>query len=181
MKSNQQNILHYFPYLMLFILTSLFVLSCKSQTKDEAQIKPNIIYILADDLGYGDVSAYNPDSKIKTPHIDQLAAQGMKFTDAHSPSSVCTPTRYGILTGRYCWRTNLPKGVLRGYGRALIEKDRTTVASLLKENGYTTGIVGKWHLGLDWVLKPEYKDSINATSAAINEYGMVTQMNGYQV
>ena len=136
--------------------------------------KPNIIYILADDLGYGDVSIYNNQSKIKTHNIDQLASEGMRFTDAHSPSSVCTPTRYGLLTGRYCWRSKLPQGVLRGYGKALLEKDRTTVASLLKQNGYTTGVIGKWHLGLDWVLKPEYKDSINQQTSQMNEYGMVT-------
>lgn len=154
------------------------MLSCSSLQKSDSNAKPNIIYILADDLGYGDVSAYNPESKIKTPNLDQLAAQGMMFTDAHSPSSVCTPTRYGILTGRYCWRTRLPKGVLRGYGRALIQQDRTTVASLLKDNGYTTGVVGKWHLGLDWVIKDEFKDSINSSTADINEYGMIAQMNG---
>lgn len=151
--------------------------SCQSKTQ-EGDTKPNIIYILADDLGYGDLTSFNPDSKVKTPNIDLLASQGMRFTDAHSPSSVCTPTRYGILTGRYCWRSQLPQGVLRGYGRALIEKDRTTVASLLKSEGYRTGVVGKWHLGLDWVIKPEYKDSINDETASINEHGMVMQMNG---
>jgi arylsulfatase A len=156
----------------------LVILGCESSKKEEPPKKPNIIYILADDLGYGDVSVYNPDSKIKTPNIDQLASEGMRFTDAHSPSSVCTPTRYGILTGRYCWRSRLPRGVLRGYGKALLEDERTTVASLLKENGYTTGVVGKWHLGVDWVLKEEFKDSINSPTTSANEYGMVTQMNG---
>lgn len=162
--------------IITLILFSL--LSCESPKKEEPPKRPNIIYILADDLGYGDVSAYNPESKIKTPNIDQLASEGMRFTDAHSPSSVCTPTRYGILTGRYCWRSRLPRGVLRGYGKALLEDQRTTVASLLKENGYTTGVVGKWHLGVDWVLKAEFKDSINSPSTSANEYGMVTQMNG---
>ena len=133
---------------------------------------------MADDLGYGDVSIYNKASKINTPHIDQLALEGMRFTDAHSPSSVCTPTRYGILTGRYCWRSNLPQGVLRGYGKALLEKDRITVPTLLHDNSYTTGVVGKWHLGLDWVLMPAYKDSVNISTAQMNELGMVTQMNG---
>ena len=159
----------------LTILVGVMGMSCK---KKEVIKKPNIVYILADDLGYGDVSIYNSASKIKTPHIDKLASEGMRFNDAHSPSSVCTPTRYGILTGRYCWRSRLPQGVLRGYGKALLESERTTTASLLKENGYTTGIVGKWHLGLDWVVKEEFKDSINDKTTSANEYGMVTQMNG---
>ncbi len=111
---------------------------------------PNIVYILADDLGYGDVSHLNPQSKIKTPNIDRLAAEGITFTDAHAPDAVCTPTRYGVLTGRYCWRTRLKKGVLWGYSPPLVEKDRMTVASLLKSRGYYTACVGKWHLGVDW-------------------------------
>ncbi|QDV36768.1 sulfatase family protein [Tautonia plasticadhaerens] len=109
---------------------------------------PNVLLILADDLGYGDPRCYNPDSRIPTPNIDRLAARGLRFTDAHSPSSVCTPTRYGLLTGRYCWRTRLDRGVLGGYSPALIEPDRLTVASLLRSRGYDTMGVGKWHLGL---------------------------------
>lgn len=112
--------------------------------------KPNIIYILADDLGYGDLSSLNKNSKIKTSHIDALAKQGMKFTDAHSNSAVCTPTRYGILTGRYAWRTKLQNGVTWSYDDALIDNNRTTVASFLKEQGYTTACIGKWHLGMNW-------------------------------
>lgn len=162
---------------VIYSFLSLLVLLGCSEKKQSDQA-PNIIYILADDLGYGDVSIYNPESKIKTPHIDQLASEGMRFTDAHSPSSVCTPTRYGILTGRYCWRTNLPTGVLRGYGQGLLENNRQTIASLLKERNYTTAVIGKWHLGLDWVLKEEYKDSINNQSVQRNSYGMITQMNG---
>ena len=112
--------------------------------------KPNIIYILTDDLGYGDVSAYNNKSKIATPWIDALAKEGMLFTDAHSNSSVCTPTRYGILTGQYAWRTSLKNGVLWSYDKPLITPDQLTVAQLLKNNGYQTACIGKWHLGLDW-------------------------------
>jgi arylsulfatase A len=112
--------------------------------------KPNIIYILTDDLGYGDVSAYNTKSKISTPWIDALAKEGMIFTDAHSNSSVCTPTRYGILTGRYAWRTSLKSGVLWSYDKPLITPDQLTVAQLLNNNGYQTACIGKWHLGLDW-------------------------------
>lgn len=118
-------------------------------TRSFAQ-KPNIIYILADDLGIGDVSAYNPEGKIQTTNIDQLAQNGVKFTDAHTTSAVCTPTRYGIMTGRYNWRTTLKKGVLHGYDTPLIDPKRETVASFLQKQGYKTGIVGKWHLGWNW-------------------------------
>ncbi|MGJ8650869.1 MAG: sulfatase family protein [Opitutaceae bacterium] len=111
--------------------------------------QPNIIYILADDLGYGDVQCLNPErGKIPTPHMDQLASEGMTFTDAHTTSSVCTPTRYGVITGRYNWRTTRQSSVLDGYGLPMIAIDRMTVPSLLKENGYTTAMIGKWHLGL---------------------------------
>ena len=112
--------------------------------------RPNIIYILADDLGIGDVSAFNKESKIQTKNINALAAEGMRFTDAHSGSAVCTPTRYGILTGRYAWRTRLQNGVLWGYDTALIARDRYSVANLFKNNGYSTACIGKWHLGLGW-------------------------------
>lgn len=112
--------------------------------------RPNIVYILADDLGYGDVSCCNLESKIHTPFMDSVAAGGMRFTDAHSNSAVCTPTRYGILTGRYCFRSPLKKGVLFGYDQPLIESDRLTVAQFLKQQGYTTACIGKWHLGLGW-------------------------------
>jgi arylsulfatase A-like enzyme len=109
---------------------------------------PNIVVILADDLGYGDVQRLNPDrGKIKTPNLDKLAAQGMTFTDAHSGSSVCTPTRYGLLTGRYAWRTRLQSGVLDNYVEPLIAADRTTLPGLLRDRGYHTACVGKWHLG----------------------------------
>jgi arylsulfatase A-like enzyme len=115
----------------------------------EAEGRPNIIYILADDLGYGDVQCLNPErGKIPTPHMDQLAADGMVFTDAHSSSAVCTPTRYGILTGRYNWRTHLQSGVLNGFSQPLIAQDRLTVAELLKEQGYNTACIGKWHVGM---------------------------------
>jgi arylsulfatase A len=117
---------------------------------------PNIIFVMADDMGQGDLGCYNTRSKIPTPNMDRLAGQGMRFTDAHTPSSVCTPTRYGVLTGRYCWRSKLKSGVLWGYSPALIEPNRLTVATMLKERGYHTGCVGKWHLGLGDQEKVDY-------------------------
>lgn len=126
-----------------------FLIGCSA----EATELPNIVIVLADDLGYGDVGAFNPESKIKTPYLDRMAAEGLIATDAHSPAAVCTPTRYGILTGRYPWRSQLKSGVLTGNSKALIPKDRTTIASLLKEKGYSTGFIGKWHLGWDWAVR----------------------------
>jgi arylsulfatase A-like enzyme len=115
---------------------------------------PNIVVVLADDLGYGDVGAFNSRGRIPTPYLDRLAREGMRFTDAHTPSAVCTPTRYGLLTGRYPWRTRLTRGVLWGNGDALIEPGRATLASMLQRRGYHTAGVGKWHLGLRWAAKP---------------------------
>ncbi len=112
--------------------------------------KPNIIFILADDLGYGDVGAYNPDSKIPTPNLDRMAAEGLRFTDGHSPDAVCTPSRYAYLTGRYCWRSRLKSGVLGVWAVPLLEPDRITVPEMLKGYGYRTACVGKWHLGWNW-------------------------------
>ncbi|MAD24635.1 MAG: Cerebroside-sulfatase [Verrucomicrobiales bacterium] len=126
---------------------------------------PNIIFILADDMGYGDVQSINTRSKLPTPNLNILASQGMTFIDAHSPSAVCTPTRYATLTGRYCWRSKLKRGVLNGYGAPLLEPERETVASMLRSKGYNTSIVGKWHLGLDFNRnadgKINYNKSIN--------------------
>lgn len=124
---------------------------------------PNIVFILADDLGYGDLSCYGA-TDVQTPNIDRLAREGMRFTDAHSPSSVCTPSRYNLMTGRYSWRTWAKNGAVWGNDPLLIEEGRMTIASLLRSAGYATGIVGKWHLGFgkpgmpgwDDVLGPDY-------------------------
>ena len=115
--------------------------------------KPNIIVILADDQGFGDLAANNPQSKIATPNLDALAKGGLRFTDGHTSSGVCTPTRYSLLTGRYHWRTRLQSGVLGGFSPPLIAKDRLTVAGMLKQQGYATGCFGKWHLGMSFPLK----------------------------
>lgn len=120
----------------------------------DAASRPNIVFVLADDLGYGDVKALNPEGKIATPNMDRLAAAGMIFTDAHSSSSVCTPTRYGVITGRYNWRSRLQSSVQGGLSPRLIEQGRLTVPAFLKQHGYHTAAVGKWHLGMDWALKP---------------------------
>jgi arylsulfatase A-like enzyme len=111
---------------------------------------PNIVVILADDMGYGDAGCYNADSKVPTPNLDKMAREGMRFTDAHSPSAVCSPTRYGLLTGRYSWRTEMKRGVLGAWGWPQIEKDRLTLASMLNQHDYHTACIGKWHLGWDW-------------------------------
>jgi len=115
-----------------------------------SKTRPNIVVILADDLGYGDVGCNNPESKILTPNIDRLAAEGLRFVDAHTPCGVCSPTRYGLLTGRYPWRTELKTQVLWPWDRPLIEKDRLTLPKMLKSYGYKTACIGKWHLGWEW-------------------------------
>ncbi|MFB0946602.1 MAG: arylsulfatase [Spirosomataceae bacterium] len=132
---------------LFFIATCFLTISCTEKTTHK---QPNVIYILADDLGYGDVSANNPEGKIITPNIDALADEGIRFTDAHSGSAVCTPTRYGIMTGRYSWRGVLKKGVTWSYDSSIVETDRLTVADLFQQNGYKTACIGKWHLGLNW-------------------------------
>ena len=139
--------------LRTFAIAVLFCFTHNGSAQSISKNAPNIIYILADDLGIGDLSIYNENSKIKTPNLDTLGSEGMLFTDAHTSSSVCTPTRYGILTGRYNWRTPLKQFVTWGTSPMLIKDDRLTVADLLKQHGYKTANIGKWHLGLNWTLK----------------------------
>ncbi len=119
--------------------------------------KPNVIYILADDMGYGDVSALNENAAFQTPNFDSMASNGICFTDAHATSAVCTPSRYGILTGRYNWRSRLKCGVMSGYSSPLIEEGRMTVADLFRANGYSTAAIGKWHLGMEFKKTDEFK------------------------
>jgi arylsulfatase A-like enzyme len=119
-----------------------------------ASTKPNIVVILTDDLGYGDVACYNPVAKVATPHLDQLARQGMRFMDAHAPATVCTPSRYSIMTGRMCFRTGYRGGVFEGVGGpSLIEKDRLTLPQMLRDQGYATACVGKWHIGMTFFTR----------------------------
>ncbi len=117
---------------------------------EKGAARPNLVFILGDDMGYGDLACQNSQSKIPTPNLDRLARQGVRFADAHSPSAVCTPTRYGLLTGRYAWRTRLKRGVLWCWDKPLIPPGRLTVAKLFKKHGYDTACIGKWHLGMDW-------------------------------
>jgi len=132
--------------------------SQKALAGASANVRPNIVIILADDLGYGELQCLNPKrGKIKTPQIDAIATGGMIFTDGHSGSAVCTPTRYGLMTGRYAWRTRLQRGVLTG-GESLIAKDRLTIADMLKQKGYHTAMFGKWHLGMLFDGKHETKE-----------------------
>jgi arylsulfatase A len=138
---------------MVIVLVLVLLLGAQVHSRAERQReaplpRPNILVVLADDLGQGDLGCYNPSSKIPTPHLDALAREGLRFKDAHSPSAVCTPTRYALLTGRYAWRSRLESGVLWGRSRLLIEPGRATIASKLQAAGYRTAVFGKWHLGL---------------------------------
>ena len=131
------------------ILAALILIAAAPLASRAAEL-PNVIVVMADDLGIGDVSPTNPDCKIKTPALQKMADEGITFLDAHTPSSVCTPTRYGLLTGRYNWRSRLARGVLSGTSNHLIPPERPTLGHLMRAVGYHTSMVGKWHLGWDW-------------------------------
>mgnify|MGYP001407572896 CR=1 FL=1 len=136
-------------------LPLIFAIACWSLPADlqAASAAPNIVVIYADDLGYGDIQCYNPQrGKIPTPHVDNLASEGMRFIDAHSSSGVCSPSRYTILTGRYHWRSRLQSGIVGLWGPPLITPDRLTIGGLAKKHGYRTACIGKWHLGWDWSI-----------------------------
>ncbi|MFM7182139.1 MAG: sulfatase family protein [Verrucomicrobiales bacterium] len=141
------------------ILTLAASLLCLAQAIPAASEKPNIVFVLFDDLGYGQPKCYRDTTELKMPNVDRLATEGMRFTDAHSAAAVCTPTRYGLLTGRYPSRIG-QYGVLTTYSPPIIPKTRLTVASMLKENGYETACIGKWHLGMNWNGKPGNEDKI---------------------
>lgn len=156
------------PGLALAVLLLLCASPCGLSQSGSAARYPNIVIILADDMGYGDLRSYNPQSMIFTPNMDRLAAEGMRFTDAHSPSSVCTPTRYGLLTGRYAWRGSLKRGVLDGYAPPLIEPRRLTIPLLLRGYGYTSAVIGKWHLGLGRGQKTDYSRPLKPSPKSLN-------------
>ncbi len=141
--------------------TIVFLASCVftfAGSTDLLADQPNIIVIYSDDQGFGDASCYNPDAKFQTPNLDRLAKEGIRFTNAHSADTVCTPSRYGLLTGRYCWRTVKKTGVMGAEGECLIKDGRLTLASMLKGKGYHTAMVGKWHLGMDFPGTPKTRD-----------------------
>ena len=142
-------------------ITALTVcgLFCVQAFAAASEAKPNIIFVLFDDLGYGQPKCYREGTEFKTPNIDRLAKEGMRFTDAHSAAAVCTPTRYGVLTGRYPSRIG-QFGVLTSFSSPIIPKTRLTVASLMKQNGYDTACIGKWHLGMDWGDTPKNEKNI---------------------
>jgi arylsulfatase A-like enzyme len=147
----------------------LFILLCSlgwTQNVSAEDNLPNIVVILADDMGFGDVQPNNPNSKIPTPAFNRLAKEGVNFTDAHSGSGVCTPTRYGLVCGKYCWRTRLKRGVLGGYSPPLIKSEQQTIGAVLRKAGYHTGCVGKWHLGLGWQWSKQKPDNLNSFGIA---------------
>lgn len=145
--------------------------------------KPNIIFIMADDQGYGDVGAYNPESKIPTPGVDRIAKEGIRFTDAHSGSAVCTPTRYGLLTGRYSWRSRLQSGVLtvKSSHGSLIAPSILTVPEFLKEQVYQTAIIGKWHLGFNFQFPEGAKSQVIVTQKPYGKFSIEAAPVGTKV
>ncbi len=151
MVNNGVELSHKCSQYLSVLLTVIIFYFIQNEVNCQNNEKPNIIYILADDLGYGDISFLNSNSKITTPNIDKLASEGITFTDAHSSSSVCSPTRYGILTGRYSWRSSRQGGALWPFATPLIEEGRLTLPKFLNNNDYNTACIGKWHLGMNWI------------------------------
>ncbi|MES2308572.1 MAG: arylsulfatase [Verrucomicrobiota bacterium] len=146
----------------LNLLGLLFNFSPVQAQTRSANHSPNIIVILADDFGWGSLNSYGaPETLIKTPHIDRLAQEGRRFTDANTTSSVCTPSRYSVLTGRYCWRSSLKFETLDPNAPLLIEPERLTIPSLLKSQGYETAAIGKWHLGFGKEKKVDFRDLLS--------------------
>lgn len=132
----------------LTLIFSILLLSLCSSDQVQGSTKPNVVILYADDMGYGDISSQNSKSKIQTPHLDKLASQGIRFTDGHSSSGICTPSRYAMLTGRYHWRKF--HGIVGVFGKSVFDPDRLTLPEMLQGKGYDTACIGKWHLGWDW-------------------------------
>ncbi len=140
----------------------LFLLLSACEIGQEAPQPPNIVIIYADDMGYGDLGCQNPESKIPTPHLDGLAAEGMRFTDAHSSSGICSPSRFALLTGSYHWRRQ--HGIVGAMGEPFFQDGDITLPQVLREGGYATACIGKWHLGWDW-------DKKNEPSGEVEQWG----------
>lgn len=157
-----------FVFYGLFLFLFVMILASFSYNSSPKPERPNIVIIFADDMGYGDISALNPLSKINTPAIDDLVKRGISFQNAHASASVCTPSRYGLLTGRYAFRSPKASRGIGGFTPSVIEKDRVTIAGILKNAGYATAITGKWHLGLDWATKDKKEAQLNPTTGYSN-------------
>ena len=156
-----------FPFPSIMVVGLLALVLRGSVANADPATRPNIVVIYADDLGYGDVQCYNPErGKIPTPNIDRLAAEGMRFTDAHSSSGVCSPSRYTLLTGRYHWRSRLQSGIVGLWGAPLITPDRLTIGGLAKRHGYQTACIGKWHLGWNWPIPDEHAKEFKQAAKA---------------
>ena len=153
--------------IQLVLLLTLVVSTCVADAN-----RPNVIVILADDMGIDSVSAMNQKMGMETPEIDRLINEGMSFTDAHSTSAVCTPTRYGLLTGRYNWRSRLKRGIVGKWERPLIEDNRLTLSEMFQEHGYSTACIGKWHLGWHWPKKDD------GTTEKLNEIDFTGDVKG---
>jgi arylsulfatase A-like enzyme len=151
----------------LLVLFAAWVAPCALVGEAAASEKPNIVYVLFDDMGYGEPGCYRADSDFKTPNIDRLAREGMRFTDAHSAGATCTPTRYGLITGRYPFRAGI-YGVLTSFSPPILPKDRLNVATLLKQNGYDTACIGKWHLGMDWGGQTDKKHNVTVGTRLVS-------------
>ncbi len=152
------------PPVFLYVSFGLILLDVSlvlGQSKS-ASSRPNIVILYADDMGYGDLAIQNPQTKIQTPNLDQLAREGTRFTDAHSSSGVCTPSRYALLEGRYHWRKF--HGIVNSFDQPILDDEKTTLPELLKSKGYKTACIGKWHLGWDWnaIHKPNTRPNTNS-------------------
>ena len=164
---------------LLAFLGFVILLSCKNQIPKKLPTKelplPNIVFIMADDLGYGDLVQFNKDSKIPTPNLDQLAKEGISFTNAHSPSAVCTPSRYSFLTGTYPWRGESKSGVSWIWEKPSIKKERFTIGQMFQQQGYHTACIGKWHLGWNWPTKDGQPASVKNEGKNVDYTKPITQ------